>query len=802
MNSSPPEKPSQDSERKRPSQQFILMGVLGVIFIVILVASIIILLRPQAAQIEQTPVQQEEIVSEEISVTVIPIPSVTPTLRATFTSRPTRTPTVSPTPTVTPLPTLLPSLTPAFPSEFNDHYILAYWTPELASQLIDQMETYPENLSSYARGSDDQGYYDAFRYAIFAQQEALHRFPTASQAREWLWQMAYNLARTSDPTAGEVYASVITQELNAGRVNLGGLYQWGIKRSPQAIIEVISLDTPPGDLSSSIVKVSAGENGSSFFWLLENPSGFKSHPLTSDFNFVQPSGVNYFAEGMLGANGAVVGIYPSKVYDSLRYITPRVFSLAQEPPVELEFDPQLPPAIGPDFNNNWEPIDPGTTDGGDLQFTDVIFAACPVTVSHTYDWNGKDFSFLEAIYKIEPDPDLLSYCEVVVNHAINVWGLEPTIYLMETLLPSWPPETTTTGREYPPDALDEWRYRLSLYHALSGNQVESIGYANAIVSNPATPDSRWITPASEFLEAYQDQRDIYTACLPSTYCDPRIAFQSLVSTITPQEFPDLIDTLEDAGVTIRSNGYFDFDNDGDTERWLVIRHQPGSPLEFWIISPNESGFDAVFVSTVETDNPRLTYLEPLSEPPIVKIDPDITFHFIKQDPDQEPIIVMVEEEVVFASDRTGLELDHLEVTLLTGGDPAYVQQELLVLRTSSYFTCSYLLCPRYLYLLGLASELANDKRSAVDVYLELWRQFPDSPFATMARFKLLSTITPAPTLTPTNTETPSPTILQSPTTTINPTDSLTTNTPTPSLTTNTPTPSLTETPPGYPYPPP
>ncbi len=786
MTSPSPDQPAPDNGQKFTSQQIILISILGVVFIIVLVASILILTRPQSSPEQITPEPIEVVLSTQQVSTLTPTPSHTPTLRSTFTPKPTWTPTISPTSTVTPLPTLLPSLTPAFPSEHNDQYKLIHWTPELATQLIDLLEVYPETLSGFARGADNQGYYDAFSYAIFSQQEALHRFATAPQARDWLWQLAYNLARTSDPVAGEVYANIITQELNAGKVTLDELYRWGLDRTPQVIIEVIPLDAPSDDLNSNLVKVSAGENGSSFFWLIEKPNGYINFPLTSDFNFIQPSGVDYFIINLLGTNNTVVGIYPSEVYDSFNYVTPSIFSLDQQPPVELGYENISPPAIGPEFINNWEPIEPGTGEGV-LQFEDVIFAACPVTLNHAYGWNGKVLSFLQATYHIEPDLDLLSYCEVVINHALNVWGLEPTIQLMETLLPNWPPESTTTGGDYPQDALDEWRFRLSLYHGLLGNWAESTDYAATIVSNPASPDSRWITPAAEFLEIYQEQRDIYQACLPYPHCDPGLAFKSLAATITPQEYPDLINILENSGVTVSSSGYFDFDNDGESERWVLIRHSPGTPLEFWIMKPHETGIYAIFVDTIETDAPRLTYLEPISEPPIVKIDPDITFQLVKQGPDQEPVVVFVEQEVIFASDRTGLELDYLEVTLFTGGDPAFVQQELLILRTSPHFTCSYLLCPRFLYLLGLASELANDERAAVNAYLELWREYIDSPYATMARFKLISKITPVPTLTPANTQTPTSTH---------------TSTVTPTLpgSAGTPSSTATETLPGYPPP--
>ncbi len=179
-----------------------------------------------------------------------------------------------------------------------------------------------------------------------------------------------------------MYANMITQELNSGRVSLEDLYQWGLDQSPQLIIEVVPLKGLSSDLNSSLVEVSAAENGSSFFWLIENPNGFTSHPLTSDFNFAQPSEVDYFIEELLGDNNAIVGTYPTTIYDSFKYITPGIFSLVQQPPSELQFDNSSPPEIGPEFKNNWEPIENAFGEG-DLQFIDTIFPACPVTVRHT-----------------------------------------------------------------------------------------------------------------------------------------------------------------------------------------------------------------------------------------------------------------------------------------------------------------------------------------------------------------------------------------------------------------------------------
>ena len=176
----------------------------------------------------------------------------------------------------------------------------------------------------------DQGYYDAFQYALFAQREALLRFLTAPQANEWQWQLAYNLARTGDQSAGEVYAILITQELNRDNTTLDELYLWGLKRNPQLLIESFSLESGGEDLNSNLVKVTVGPNGSSYFWLIEGLTGYTSHSLTSDFDFVRPNQIDNFLVQLLGTNSEVVGIFPTKVHESLHYTVPSIFSFLQQ----------------------------------------------------------------------------------------------------------------------------------------------------------------------------------------------------------------------------------------------------------------------------------------------------------------------------------------------------------------------------------------------------------------------------------------------------------------------------------------
>jgi hypothetical protein len=591
--------------------------------------------------------------------------------------------------------------------------------------------------------------------------EALLQFPSAPQAADWQWRLAYDLARTGDPGAITLFSTLITQQLNSGGVRLENLYDWGNSQQPPAVIEVFPLTTPAGFLSSNLVKVSLGENGSGFFWLTEEPPGYRSYPLSSDFDFIHPTQVDYFVQDLIGEGSQVVGIFRRSVANSNRYVAPSLFSLAQQPPIELPFAPGNPPEIGPQFDNNWLPLASGAPEG-DLEFKSTVFPACPVIVSHFYEWNGQAFEYRSARYEIKPDLALLGYCEQVINHAASVWGLETTVGLMETLLPVWPPETTIDGDPYPADALDEWRYRLAIYRALLGNQEQAGGYANAIVLNPATPDSRWITPAQDFLDIYQSQADIYRVCTSARFCDPRQAFESLMRTISTDEYPNLRHLLGDAGVTYLANGYFDFDGDGQTETWLVLRHPTGSQMEFWIIFREADKVLPLFVQYVNTTPPRVTYSHPEQEPPVIRIDADVNFEIVRQGKTGEPAIVFVEEKPVFSADLMEQALAKAEAELLGGGEVEPVRLDLIELGNSPIFTCSYQLCPRYLYLLGLANELVLKKDLAIEAYLDLWRNFLGSPYVTMARYKLSGpAVPPGPTITPTRTITPRPTATRS-----------------------------------------
>ena len=122
------------------------------------------------------------------------------------------TPTITPTPTATEEPTLTPTppgpptLTPAQPVR-GDPYKLREWTEDLANLSIELMKDYPNTLIPRLRGENNQGFYAAFSYAAAAGKEGLQRFPDALHASQWRFDLAYNLAQTGNPEAGQSYAT-------------------------------------------------------------------------------------------------------------------------------------------------------------------------------------------------------------------------------------------------------------------------------------------------------------------------------------------------------------------------------------------------------------------------------------------------------------------------------------------------------------------------------------------------------------------------------------------------------------------
>ncbi len=322
-------------------------------------------------------------------------PTITLTQTQTRTPRPTFTPTSSLTPSLTPKPSQTPTLagpptlTPAQPVLGEDLYTLLPWSPEEADRVVALINDYPNTLLRQARGENDENYYQAFSYAMLAQNEALLRFPDAPQAEGWRWGLAYNLARTGHPKAGQYYADLTTAALNQGATRLDDLEDWFAGKEPRLDLEVIEMKPLPGYLSSHLVRV--GGAGSTVILLLETPSAYQALALTNDFDFVNPAESQVFASDLTGDGIQEAIIFSLLPEENLSLSTPHVFDLSQTPYQELPFNPATSGyPIGTEYTAGWSAAE-DTSGKSNLKFETALFPICPVKFSRVYSWDGERF---------------------------------------------------------------------------------------------------------------------------------------------------------------------------------------------------------------------------------------------------------------------------------------------------------------------------------------------------------------------------------------------------------------------------
>ncbi len=782
--------------------QFLLINLL---LLVVFILGLILLIGAYRLYIapDATPTPTITLTPQP-SFTPTIIPSVTFTPTASQTPRPSLSPTMTLTatgtlfPSLTPTPPGPPTLTPARPVPQSGRYDLKEWTAQDADHAIRLLNDYPNLLPQAARGEDDRAYYDAFRFASLVQKEALLRFPDSGYAKSWDWGLAYNLARTGDHAAGDAYRDLLVEALNSGEADLSNLYIWFKNQEPRLDLYMMNLAIPSGYIGSYLVEIRGA--GSAFIWLLETDQAFRGYNLISKFDFVtspQASWIIAELDGVSG-NGDEIAIYFSTPENKTTLEPPKIFSLSQLPPRQLTFIPEHEIFdVGMGYENYWA-VQPNLQDAMDLVFRSEVFPACAVTIERQYHWDGQNFILVESKFEVEQTPLNLAYCEIVSKHAAHTWGPKAAIQIMEPLLEVWPPEKTVDGLAYPPEARDEWQYRLAILHALDGNQAEAIDRLESVVEKPSVPRSNWIQPAQDFLKNYQEGQTLYKACVLTTFCEPAFALSQLIDNAPSDQ--DLLSYLRANGVQLTASGYFDFDDDSETERWFNVKHRVREKPEFWILARYQDGLEGVRVAQVESNPPDYEVLETayidaqdIHLQPAIFLDNKIAFFLDRMPGDGFPFLVPVRLRQEYPN-RYLAGLEEIEAALFLGESPKQVQKDLLSLAISPGLLCvNTWSCDSYYYLLGLASELAGDNRAAVDAYHKLWSDYSKSPFTIVARLKLLggALLTSTPTMTSTPTTTSTPTVTLSPTPTV--TGTPPTATPTATVT-QTPDPNATATP--------
>ncbi len=735
--------------------------------------------------LNQTPAPTATSLSQGFTYTSLPslTPSSTGTItltpRPTWTMRPSSTPSLTPTPTATTTSTLYPTLTPATPAKVNVSYELKPWDLGEQARMIGLMQ------SNVALNPSD----NAYRSLAFAEGEGTIRFPDSFEAAQWQWDRAYNLVRINDPSGIALYSVLIQSAISSGQVRAIDLPGWFMQNEPRLTLEVSPLPPQPGELGRELVEISGP--GSAFLWLVELPSGSNIYPLLSDIDFDQPHENAFIYGDLTGDTAPELVIYRQATPGSTQMTAPLIFDLTSSPPSMLAIQDQAPVDFGLEPRTQAQLLS-NAQGATTLRLLYALSPACPTNVSQDYLWDGTRFTVLPLQYQLVPITGLTAFCQVVFDQASSTWGPRPAITVANAILDVWPPATDTQGKPYPPDAFDQLRYQLGIEYSLAGQTDDSTRLMAEIIDTPVVPDSRWVSPAQDFLQIYKAPGDVFRVCQQAQYCNLRDAFQAIVSLAASDDFGQVILYLQTHGVSIQSSGLMDFDQNGQSERWLIIQPKPGSKLEFWILYHAQAQVQAVFVQLFEAGEILPFFHEPAGTFPIFQFELHSGYIF-KYLPDSN-IAYVQPVDVEYA--RPTLIRDGYQQAmndLMAGKAPQAILKTLTGLLTSPRFAgdcIAFNICDQFHYTLALVDDLAGNGNDAIDQYLWVWRNYGKSPLAIMARLKL--NYFPLPTYT----RTPIPTSTTAPTRTITPTPTIT-NTPTPTMTftpSSTPTPTFTFTP--------
>lgn len=672
-----------------------------------------------------------------------------PTLTHTATPLPSHTPipvTSTPFPTNTPPPTF----TPAAPLADNSAYQLILWTPEQAEQLTHYFIAYPDTLKE--RGQYDYYYYYSYRFAFYSLSETLLQFPNHPAALDWKWSKAYYAALFGHKDVGDFYIHALLETLNNDIEPLEAMSEWLHANYPRTTMEITVLNPPLGYDASYLLKMEEHLSGIAI-WLLEDADGYRAYWLTNrgsrferDF---QPEGTGFSVHtNDLNGNGFEEIITSHVIGQATERVN--VYDLSQIPPQMINVwpSPESRSRI-PVLNvyNEFQPFQFHTSD-----------RLCSMGPILQYKWNGQmmilDNEYLQ-ISTSKRGPSgvcIYTFIREITYGLFSFDDNQEVADYIHNYLDNWPQDEvpfdwwpgSTIYSSSIDEAHDGLQYSLGIFEALTGQHEAAITTLSDIVASPILPQSRGFVDAQKFSDHYQHPSDLYVACSQMEFCNRQAAVQQLLQTLPPEQFPVLFVQAQKLGIPVEQHGRFDIDNDSFAEQWLTIATDNKEEVEFWLLVQNPEGIGALFVGilpvNVELEIVRLTavYDQPITE--ITADDTRITFVFSRLFSSGEAYITQFQRIPNYARsvEETEQAIHDITEALLSGVESDQMLSNLLALSESSEFDCDTRnLCPDYLYFLGLAYELSGDESNAVSTYLQLWREYPDSPFTIIVRTKLM-----------------------------------------------------------------
>lgn len=657
--------------------------------------------------------------------------------------------TVSPTITVSPTQTSrpVPTYTPANP---NGTYEVGIWSAEEADLLIAQIasslsaiESEPMYQSVYGWAS----YMEHYKYLAFAEKEALLRFPNASQEEKWQWDLCYNLAFSYQPGASSdapelpCYGQLIENELNSGETTLADLPKWFEDHEPRIPFTITSFATPAGFTSAYIITLEYN----AMIWLLEQSGKFHTTGLRSSIFYYREAGAKFNELDVTGDSFPELLLDFSLSHCCGAFSRSFVYDVSSGTPRLLPFKNTsgMVTDLVSDYESIITPLEAKSEHPGFIFNShygyDPLIQPCNIREYDKYYWDGYQFELGEMWFGINPpgEYDDKEFCQFLINTAKEPGELEAAVRTIGSVQIGDPDVTR-----------DQILYKLGEYQARLGNIEKAKEYFNAAISLQPTdkPASKWAYYSQLFLDNLQAKDSYYSICSKVVECSMHGALQQIIGAIQPSSFLSIPQILKDSTIPIKSNGYVNFDSSGNIEQWLVVQHPNRSNREFWILVQAPKKIYAEFVADIPANQPKLKEFRGSNNYVLTTSDGESLFSLENLTFSGQPYVVthsLVESNhPILDNDYlqrywVEIPLDDLTNELFTGADPASVLQKLQQLAKSTTFDCKKSnVCDQVDYLLGLTNELLGNNQVASEVYVQLWKDYPDSLYAIMARSKL------------------------------------------------------------------
>ncbi len=688
------------------------------------------------------------------------------TLSACFTQQSLQTPTFIPHPTET---------------SISRKYDFAPHTADEAQAILSKAET--AILEDTDLEMPLSQYSLLYRAAFYAAWNAHLYFPEDSRAKMWEWKMAYYAAMGGDSNfASRIYTQNITRALNEDKVPINKLPSWfqsgeihSEYRTPHFELEIQPINTPsrertylvqlgvqdgidiPGAMCLLVAinknhaetfLVYDGFAKSGFFPTLRNPSYCTIEDATGDG--IDQIIAHNWSGGHVGTS------------------TLQIIDLSTLPPKALLFGVEKKDQVSA-WNGLTEEFE---NQNGKIQIpVREKLGQCDIYLTRYFEWNGKWFEAIDiSLSLLGGGITALKDCYYYIPYYSDKFTVSEAAQILDESIKVYSPRS-----ESEKDILEEFRVKKALIYLFAGDPDKAIEVFQEIVNKPIKEDGIWLEPTKNFLQIYQKPTDLYRACVALTAHDfnrPEMIdnpnnithavinlchSQALNLTMSKEAHSTSLNNftsqLRADGVKIASEGWFDLDQDGKDELWLMTEPPTQFYYQLWIVSdyPNENKiFDGGTYSKPKF-HPNIQYLS--SSRFLIDVGQPRKLIWSRDKKTNEPSLTSLNEwqdpndttdYSAITEDLKNFREKQEQFYVTNNFETIY---EAFLETANHYDTCPFLLfppagdfykyeCGNYYYTIGFSAELAGDKKFAQKMYTKVIEEYPDNPMALLAKEKI------------------------------------------------------------------